>query len=579
MPRVVLLDLRTKAKRAILAGDVNGFRITGCWFKTDERLLCTYVGVDFDAGQPFSVSRLFSVNTDGSGGKVLVQNRRGVVAQFQDRILDPLDADPDHVLMQIDDDGDIFPTVYKVNVRTGAMRVVLRQRGPITSWLADRDGIVRFGFGYRERKGQYIARDSEQSEWRTLSKFDLFDRMDWQVLGFGSTPNALLVSASHNGRDAIWEMDLSDQNERQLLYAHPEVDVDSVLTAPRSERIVGFAFETDRPGVHWIDPISAGIDQAIKAVLPDTQNRVLGGSRDSSRLLVFAFSDVDPGSYHLLDLDARTLDRVGRRNSQLPTDGLATMQSVAIPGPDGVRIPGYLTIPRGLEPRGLPAIVLPHGGPYSRDSWGYDRLVQLLANSGYAVLQPNFRGSTGYGQTWLDAGYQGWGTVMHDDISSSARWLIEQGIADASRLCIVGWSYGGYAALIGAIKEPRLYRCAVSIAGVSDMMDLQADNSRFYGGRVATVASTGTEDLKINSPRRRAAEIMVPVLLVHGTADQQVVDDHSRVMARALSREGKTHELVIIKDGSHSLEREEWAVQLYASLRNFLARHLGPPAE
>jgi len=387
--------------------------------------------------------------------------------------------------MQIDDDGDVFPTVFKVNVRTGAMRAALRQRAPITHWLADRDGVVRFGYGYRERKGQYIARDSEQSEWRTVSRFDRFDGMDWQVLGFGSTPNALLVSAVYNGRGAIWEMDLSDQNERQLLFAPPQVDVDSVLTAPRSERIIGFAYETDRPSVHWIDSNAASIDQSIKAVLPNTHNRVLGGSRDGRRLLIFAFSDVDPGSYHLLDLDARAIDRLGRRNSLLPTDSLATMQSVSIPGPDGIRIPGYLTVPNGREPRGLPAVVLPHGGPYARDSWGYDRLVQLLANSGYVVLQPNFCGSTGYGQAWMDAGYQGWGTVMHDDITSSARWLIEQGIADASRICIVGWNYGGYAALIGAIKEPRLYRCAVSIAGVSDMKDLQADNSRFYGGRVA----------------------------------------------------------------------------------------------
>jgi dipeptidyl aminopeptidase/acylaminoacyl peptidase len=244
--------------------------------------------------------------------------------------------------------------------------------------------------------------------------------------------------------------------------------------------------------------------------------------------------------------------------------------------PEGLVLPGYLTLPVGVEPKNLPAIVLPHGGPYSRDSWGYDPLVQLLASRGYAVIQVNFRGSTGYGKAWKEAGFQGWGTVMHEDITSAARWLIAQGVADPKRLCIVGWSYGGYAALLGAIKEPGLYRCAASIAGVTSLGQLQRDREIYYGGSDATRNQTGTEDLAESSPVRLVDRMQVPVLLVHGTDDMQVRVDHSKRMAKALEQARKPAELVLIEDGDHSLSRAAWRETLYARLTRFLEANLGP---
>ena len=208
---------------------------------------------------------------------------------------------------------------------------------------------------------------------------------------------------------------------------------------------------------------------------------------------------------------------------------------------------------------------------------GYDPLVQRLASRGYAVPQVNYRGSTGYGEEWLAAGFQGWGTVMHDDITAASRWLIAEGIADPRRLCIVGWSYGGYAALIGAVNEPDLYRCAVSVAGVSDLKAIASEDSRFYGGHAAARHSTGTQDLESQSPRRRAAEIKAPVLLVHGHADVSVVVDHSEKMASALKRAGKPHELLVIRNGDHSLRTPAMRQTLYERLVAFLAATLDAP--
>jgi dipeptidyl aminopeptidase/acylaminoacyl peptidase len=291
-------------------------------------------------------------------------------------------------------------------------------------------------------------------------------------------------------------------------------------------------------------------------------------------LLIMSYSDIQPVKYSLLDLQARTLVEVGRDSRSLLPESLAKMQTIEVPGPNGIKIPGYLTKPLGKETRGLPTIVMPHGGPIARDSWGYDPVLQFLVNRGYAVLQLNFRGSSGYGDEWQLAGRQGWGTVMHDDITAGARHLIEKGIADPKRLCIVGWSYGGYAALIGAVKEPELYRCAVSIAGVSDISSLQWDDRRFYGAAAGLRDQTGTEDLAAQSPRRRAAEIKVPVLLVHGTADVNVLVNHSRDMARALERNNKKHELIVIKDGDHSLLDPTMRLTLFQALERFLGEHL-----
>jgi dipeptidyl aminopeptidase/acylaminoacyl peptidase len=248
-----------------------------------------------------------------------------------------------------------------------------------------------------------------------------------------------------------------------------------------------------------------------------------------------------------------------------------------VPGEGGIGIPGYLTLPLGTAPgTRLPAVVLPHGGPYARDSPDYDPLVQMLANRGYAVLQLNFRGSTGYGQAWEQAGHQAWGTIMHEDITAGARWLISEGLADPARLAIVGWSYGGYAALIGVEKEPHLYRCAVSIAGVSDVAELARDDARFYGGQAAASDSMGADQaaLAAESPVRHADRIRVPVLLVHGMDDYTVLVHESREMARALGRNHVPHELVLIRHGEHSLKRPEMRLTLYRALEAFLAINL-----
>jgi dipeptidyl aminopeptidase/acylaminoacyl peptidase len=570
---LMALDLVKKVRTGLMAATVDSFEISHCAFKNEERLLCGFSGTEFNRGQPYAVSRLVAVDVSGkSKPRVLVQNGNQGGSQFQDRVLDWQVDDPKHVLIELSGDGDPFPNVHSLDVYTGLMTVVQRARHPILRWKADRNGVVRFGYGFDERKQTYITRDSGDAPWRTLAKWE-YGESDFDVLGFGPTPGTLLVEASHNGRDAIFEMDLSEKSDRQLLFANGEVDVGSPIYWPTDHRIVGFSFETDRVYRKFFDGTAENIYASIDGALPGADNEVVGASRDGTKLLISSYSDVRPANYYVLDTATNRMLRIGSSNPALATATLAPMKPVKIKGPDGAMLPGYLTLPVGSSGKKVPTIVYPHGGPHARDSWGFDSMVQFMASRGYAVLQVNFRGSIGYGYDWYEAGLRNWGTVMVDDITAATKWAIAEGIADPANTCIVGWSYGGYAALMSAVREPELYRCAVSIAGVADLRALAREDSRFYGGRQAMERILGDDvsELKAGSPMRAADKIKAPVLLVHGDDDIQVSVDHSRRMAKALDRGRKKYEVVIIKDGNHSLSRFEWRETLLTKLEAFLA--------
>ncbi len=581
-PGVIVRDLRTGAERPILRVYSGTYDVSHCEFKNDERLLCHLEGVAYGyPGQPFPASRLLAVNADGSGLRVLFADgvgagNSGVGLQFQDRIVHWLPDDPRHVLIELTERGTVFPSVYRLDVYSGDVRLVVPAHPPVMDWTVDSAGLVRFGYGFRGDSAVYIARNGENAPWRTLEQFPRFDRSRFDPLLFGKHPGELFVLAPYQGRLAVWQMDLEGHGDMQLAFSRPDVDVNGIIEWPSDRHVAGFYYETDRPHAEYIDPEAQRVDGLLERTLPGAFHAVISASRDGRRLIAVSYADVLPARFHLVDLTTHEVLPIGRLNS-IDSAQLAPMKSVVVPGEGGIGIPGYLTVPLGTVPgTRIPAVVLPHGGPYARDSWDYDPLVQMLANRGYAVLQLNFRGSTGYGQAWEEAGHQAWGTVMHEDVTAGARWLISAGIADPARLAIVGWSYGGYAALIGVEKEPDLYRCAVSIAGVSDMAQLALDDARFYGGQAAASDSMGTDQatLAAESPVRHADRIHVPVLLVHGLDDYTVLVHESKDMARALARNDVPYELVLIKRGEHSLKRPEMRLTLYRSIEAFLGANL-----
>jgi dipeptidyl aminopeptidase/acylaminoacyl peptidase len=274
------------------------------------------------------------------------------------------------------------------------------------------------------------------------------------------------------------------------------------------------------------------------------------------------------------------LELVAAANPGLAAYELAPMQPIIYTARDGTKIPGYLTLPVRAPATGKPPlIVMPHGGPHARDSWGFDSWVQFLASHGYAVLQMEFRGSSGYGTQWFEAGFRDWGGVPYDDVIDATRWALAQGHGDPARTCIVGGSYGGYMALLAATRNDGLYKCAVSIAGVSDLIELRNDERFFQNWQIANAdLAPDAKKLKADSPRNHADGVNIPMLLIHGARDYTVEVDHTTMMDAALKRAGKPHETVIIKDTDHYFREDPARRALFGALGRFLDAQLGGSA-
>ena len=273
------------------------------------------------------------------------------------------------------------------------------------------------------------------------------------------------------------------------------------------------------------------------------------------------------------------MQTLGTGYPELAKQPLPHLETIEYTARDGTKIPGYLTVPAGAEKKNLPLIVMPHGGPVARDSWSFDFLRLFLASRGYAVLQMNFRGSGGYGWDWFHAAHQDWGGLTYDDIVDGARWAVSSGAADPKRMCIVGWSFGGYAALLGAVRNGGdLFQCAVSIAGVSDLIQLRTTAEYFTNSKLVR-EQIGSDRKKLleDSPLRHAGEVKVPVLLIHGDEDYTVPPEHSTRMASALKRADKRYEMVMIRKGDHYLEWPSERVTLLSAVEKFLATNLSAP--
>ncbi|HMN44899.1 MAG TPA: S9 family peptidase [Povalibacter sp.] len=577
----VTLDLTAAEAKStpLLRSESGEYDIRWCNWANDQRLLCGLWGMAEESGRVYPFTRLVAVNADGSKLKQLIQNAETGRAQFHDHILDWTPDEPDTVLIQLDDDVNGFPTVFELNINTGMRKTHTRERAPIRSFTTDAKGNVRLGSGYSTTSTDvsYYARLENEREWRLLSKIKAFSQTDaLRPIAAAPGKNIAYATGDFEGRAALWEMDLTDQRAPQLVFSHPLVDADNPLLTPDG-RLLGIWYELDRPFVHYTDEKVRSLIQAINKAEPSKFSHITDSSRDESKFIVRSYSDVDASTYFVLDTTKGRLMRLGTQYPDLDPASQGRMRSIAYKAADGTEIPGYLTVPPGLRAENLPLIVMPHGGPIARDTWDFDFLRAFLVSRGYAVLQMNFRGSSGYGDNWYHAAHQDWGGLTYSDITDGARWAVSQGIADPKRMCVVGWSFGGYAALVGAVRNNDLYRCSVSIAGVADLNQLLSETRFFSNWRFAREQiGVDKEKLRADSPLRQVDKIAMPVLLVHGDKDYQVEVDHTRRMDAALKRANKPHRAVYLKDATHQLDRQSDRVTLLTEIEKFLLENLGP---
>ena len=593
------LDIQTVTGQdlhRVVSTDNRDYIIT--WFRwvNDERLL---VSVRFAATRDAIDSietRLMAVNRDGTEQTPNLFKQSSFPSifgkkhfpQFQDRLVGTIPGDLRHVLLALDLEHPNAPDVYKVDVYSGDRQLI--QANPSTQpdprvilhWIADRAGTVRAGVGQYQTAVHAIFRQPESSLWRELADYDLAKETGLVPLAFDADPAWLYVRDQHRGKAAIFKLNVMDRAaDRILVVADPKFDLNGELVyAPGRKKVVGVRYSaTDERVLFWdydAQRLQARIDRAI----PGTVN-IIHSSSDDGRLHVVKSSGA-AHSPHWSIFDERDgrMVLLGKSYPDLEGVGLTAPTTTYVTARDGKELQVFLTVPKDRDPRHLPMIVFPHGGPAARMPGAFNYWTQWFVSRGWAVLEPRFRGTEGYGDEWLRAGFQRWGLEMQDDLTDAVQYAIRSGLANANRICIVGAGYGGYAALMGAVKTPDLYRCAVSLGGVTDLRDLVSDSRWYLNQKPMMEMRVGSwwndrERLRETSPVAHASEIRTPLLLMHGLMDRFVPVSQSRNLADALkSANVMTYHYVELPLADQTLSRGQDRIHVFKELEQFLTTYL-----
>jgi len=502
------------------------------------------------------------------------KNMRHLISDYSiGNLIDLLPDDPDHVLVEeLNIDNQVFPEVYKVYLGNESKELrVQESRFNIDHWITDGNGDVRMGVGYLSDRMIIDAKMSDGS-WKTISQNRYLRDSQCYPLAVGKKGIAYVLSYHETDKAALYEYDIETQKFGRQLFKHDVVDIEDIYYSRQADAVECACFTLDTPELHFFDDQLGRDYQAISRALADTTNLIVSRSADEKRMVILAGSSGDPGRYYLFDRETKTLKYLGSRYPDLENTPLSKTEGMKYKARDGMMIYGYVSLPAAYSGGPFPMVVLVHGGPYARDKNEFNPWVQFLTNRGYIVFQVNFRGSTGYGDAYWKSGYRQWGLAMQDDILDGVKILIDSGMADAKRICIMGASYGGYAALMGAAKNSDMFRCSISIAGISDLNKLMIQKGN-YLNRV--LIGDDSLERRAGSPITYAADIECPVLLAHGTKDNTVYFSQSDDMYNALKKADKDVTFLKLKDETHHLEDIKNRVALFETIEKFLNKHMG----
>jgi dipeptidyl aminopeptidase/acylaminoacyl peptidase len=544
--------------------------LVGWWRKTGRD------GEGRVRGQSF----LTAVSADGKRRRpVLSPRNRNSPQILSHDVIDYLWDRPGTILVAVDRSRTGLPDVLEVDIESGQSRRIERGSGRIVDWLSDANGVVRLSVAFEKRRKIISVRDSAGGKWRVLSDIDVFEAPRFQPLAFTNDPNVIYVGSDHeNGRMGLYRYDLARGAFIERLFLHEKVDVDRFALRDRRALFADYVVASDERV--FFDAQAAEDQRWIDAQRPGRINRIVSYSDDLARFIVESGLPEGPVSYALMSRDEAPIS-LGEQFPGIDERDLARVIPLALQARDGLALDAYVTLPPPLrdlaQARDLPFLILPHGGPAVRDSVAFDYIAQYAARLGYGVLQVNYRGSSGYGRAHLRAGDRQRGLAIQDDVTDAVNHLLGLGVADASRLCIGGGSFGGYIALMGALRTPALYRCAVSINGVADLRR-EVREFRRSPHREILLESVAAErqQLEETSPVARAASLAVPLLVIHGEDDQIVPPAHARDLVRALAAAGIAHEAHFLPGGDHTLSNPTDRAFMLETLGGFLKRHLGP---
>lgn len=555
----------------------------------NKRLILSFWQSEETGNTPIKMGYLYSLNTQSMKGKILVEPPKSDAAvsfssnqfrQFNNIVIDWLEDDPEHILMSYGDNNNLMPDIYRVNVETGRDVRIKRGIKNVQSWYTDQTGEPRIGQGRDQSDGSWVLRirDAGTDKWRFSEEYPgLSANVD--IHGFTPNPDHLIISA-YQGRDTtgLYVYDLKQKKITDELYHNSSYDASGVILSAGDGEVIGATYVSESNETEMLGEYDTVLSR-MRARFVDYNVQYVDRSVSGKKILFKASSATDPGSLLMVE-NGKNLMRLGKLRPQVNPKDLGVVNAIEYPARDGQKIPSFLTLPPSItdtaQLQNLPFIVLPHGGPYARTSKRFDYFAQFFASRGYAVLQMNFRGSSGYGKKFEETGRKNW-VVMQEDVEDGTRWLIEQGLADPKRICIVGWSYGGYAALMGAAKNSDLYSCAVSVAGLTDIKDFINDQKRYRFGKFASANFIGNgfkdkDDIKANSPVKLADQIKVPLFLVHGERDQRVHFDQFSRMKSALKKSSAKVTYMDFREGDHYLSFQKDRQEFLVGLEKFLEK-------
>jgi dienelactone hydrolase len=529
-------------------------------------------------GEDFYVTRIAGVSADGKTIKPIAFKEGG---QSADAIWAAHDGSP-RILMarqkSIYVGEDFWPVVEEVDVSTGRLHSVVKGQPDVMRWFADASGAVRMGIGYNDenRTSRVLYRPDGKGAFRTVDRADSRrdERLTVPFLMTSDKTRSMTLSAP-DGFDALHELDLTTLTVGKRVFGVDGYDIDSVVMTPDGSAVAGVSYTSDRSRMNWMDPALAEIQALLDKAVGDRVASIASMSRDQKQLLVQVGDASQPGSIYYFDA-ARggAMHLFAHLNEAIKSARLGPVSTFRYKARDGLSIEAILTLPKGKDLKNLPLVLMPHGGPEARDTASYDWWAQFLADRGYAVVQPNYRGSTGYGGKFLDAGDGEWGLKMQDDLNDAVADLAAKGTIDPKRVCIVGASYGGYAALRAAQRDGAKFRCAVSYAGVSDLNGMIRYDGRFLNANASRAGwRKSAPDLKAVSPLNHPEDFSTPILIMHGKKDLRVPVSQSRRMVDRLKAAGKPVDYVEQPEGDHHFTREADRIQFLQEVERFLAKH------
>lgn len=547
---------------------------------------------------PWRTGGLFAIDRDGGNSRRLAlpfgDGGALIVRPRFTRVMATLSDGSDDIIVAANERDFDSSDVYRLNTRT-ARKTLLSYDNPgdVQLWALDREGQPRAAFSSKGTTSRVFYRRDGKAAWVKWSEGDFREPASWahsvgydgSIIGFGLRDRTPATLANTRLTSAMLRLDERGQTQ-QVLASRDDFDLTQPIFDPVAKKLVGSAYIGERHSVIWLDDTWAAVQRQIDLALPNAVNFFLPPEQ-SKRMLVFSFSDRNPGTVYLFDFRTRKLEYLIDARPWIKPAQMAESRIVKFAARDDLPLSALLTLPRGVPAKNLPLLVIVHGGPWiPLHSWGWDPEAQFFASRGYAVIQPNFRGTTGLGLKHLLASFKQWGLAMQDDIADTAQWAVKQGIADPKRMCIYGASYGGYAAMQALVKTPELFQCGVNYVGVTDLQLFHSvtwsDSSDSDFAKYLFPVMVGDPDrdkaqLRATSPAQNADKIRMPVFMAYGGEDRRVPLIHGERMRDALERAGKPYEWMVKTDEGHGYAKLENRVEFYTRVEAFLRKSLNRP--